>query len=409
MKTVLFLIEDGPYRCDHRVRREAASLRSQGLRVLVVAPVENGGPLEETLDGGVEVFGFRRSANGRGLGGLLGEYGSSLLKMGARVAQLHASRGFDVIHASNPPDLLWLVAAPYVALGKSFVFDMHDPVPEIFEERFRDSPARVLMPIVKLAERVSVGLAARVVVANGGLRKIAIERCGKAPELVSVVGNGPDLQRFGAVTPSKKVRGLGDKVVGYLGNMNPQDGLDHFVEMMRIIRQERGREDVGFLLVGTGSSFEETQASIERLGMNENTWMTGRLEAEAFLPLLGGVDLCVQPDPPTDLNHLLTMTKTMEYMALGKPVVAYPLWETRRVFEGVCQLAPNETPGGLADAVLDLIDDTQALSELGLRGRALVESRLCWAHRESTLLGVYRDLLPGSIQEPSVEADCTSA
>jgi len=409
MKTVLFLIEDGPYRCDHRVRREAASLRSQGLSVLVVAPVENDGLLEETLDGGVEIFGFRRSSNGRGLGGLLSEYASSLLQIGARVAQLHKSRGFDVIHASNPPDLLWLVAAPYVALGKPFVFDMHDPVPEIFEERFRDSPARVLMPLVKLAEQASVRLASRVVVANGGLRRIAVERCGKAEGLVSVVGNGPDLTRFGAVTPSEEVRGLGDKVVGYLGNMNPQDGLDHFVEMMRIIRQDRGRADVGFLLVGTGSSFEETQASIERQGLSENTWMTGRLEADAFLPLLSGVDLCVQPDPPTDLNHLLTMTKTMEYMALGKPVVAYPLWETRRVFEGVCRLARNETPDGLADAVLDLLDDPQAMSELGLRGRSLVESRLCWAHRESTLLKVYRDLLPGTIMQPSVEADCTSA
>jgi len=409
MKTVLFLIEDGPYRCDHRVRREAASLRSQGLRVLVVAPVEDGGPLEEELDGGVEVFGFRRSLNGKGLAGLLGEYGASLIKMGARVAQLHARVGFDVIHASNPPDLLWLIGAPYAALGTPFVFDMHDPVPEIFHERFGDSPARMLMPLVKLAERASVGLAARVVVANGGLRRIAIERCGKDPDLVHVVGNGPDLKRFSTVAPSEEVRGLGTQVVGYLGNMNPQDGLDHFVEMMRIIRQDRGREDVGFLLVGAGNSFAETKETIERLGLSENTWMTGRLEADAFLPLLAAVDVCVQPDPPTDLNHLLTMTKTMEYMALGKPVVAYPLWETRRVFEGGCRLAENETPAGLAEAVLDLLGDPQAMSEVGEQGRRLVESQLCWAHREDTLLEMYRGLLPGMSSDHVMEAGCTSA
>ena len=39
-------------------------------------------------------------------------------------------RGFDVMHAHNPPDTLFLVALPFKLVGKKFVFDQHDLCPE---------------------------------------------------------------------------------------------------------------------------------------------------------------------------------------------------------------------------------------------------------------------------------------
>ena len=47
------------------------------------------------------------------------------------------TRGFDVIHACNPPDLIFLIAIPLKLLGTKFVFDQHDICPELYTAKFR--------------------------------------------------------------------------------------------------------------------------------------------------------------------------------------------------------------------------------------------------------------------------------
>ena len=45
-------------------------------------------------------------------------------------------RGFDVIHACNPPDLFFLIGGFYKLFGKKFLFDHHDANPELYEAKF---------------------------------------------------------------------------------------------------------------------------------------------------------------------------------------------------------------------------------------------------------------------------------
>ncbi len=69
--------------------------------------------------------------------GYLLEYGAALfweLWLSIKVQRRH---GFDIIHACNPPDLIFLVALFHKPFfGTSFLFDQHDLDPELFEVKF---------------------------------------------------------------------------------------------------------------------------------------------------------------------------------------------------------------------------------------------------------------------------------
>jgi glycosyltransferase involved in cell wall biosynthesis len=411
---VLFLDEGRSYRFDNRARRVVCSLRDAGAKVTVVCPAYPGEPLREVMDGDIECFRFRSVAGefkagdapGAGVMGHLLEYARTIPLMAVITARLFVSRGFDVIHAVNPPDLLFAIAAPYRLLGRKWVFDHYDLNPELFEDRFEASGAQYLLPLVRCAEKLSIRLADHVITTNESYRSIATSRAGKDPARVTVVRNGPDQRRFRPLAAKPEVRALGDVVIGYLGNMNPQDGLDHFVEMARILRHDRGRTDLGFVLVGSGDSTSRLLQLRSDYGLEECMMLPGRLPADEMVSHLCAADICVQPDPPGRLNNVSTMNKAMEYMALGKAVVSYDLPETRVTGGDIIRYVQGGQPEGLADAVLQLANDPQRRHQLGSAGLERVTDLLGWQHQVGNLVSVYEKLFPGRLDLEAAQAAC---
>src|SRR5689334_3230830 len=131
---VLFLIENVPYGLDTRVRREAQTLRANGGTVTVVCP-SDGGKWRRTVEG-VRVYHYPRPSFGGSFLAHVADYLAAVVFQSLLTLWIALRHGFEVIHVANPPDLLWLVAAPYRLFGKRFVFDHHDLVPELFEVRY---------------------------------------------------------------------------------------------------------------------------------------------------------------------------------------------------------------------------------------------------------------------------------
>ena len=192
-------------------------------------------------------------------------------------------------------------------------------------------------------------------------------------------------------------------VVGYLGNMNPQDGVDHFLEMARIIRLEKGRDDIGFVMVGEGDSFEKLKRLRGEWGLEQAVLMTGRIPWNELLCTLMATDICVQPDPPGKLNDHSTMNKLMEYMALGKAVVCYDLLESRVSGGDAVTYVTDPNPHSLAESVIDLANDSQGRDTLGRAGRARVEQVLAWHHQADAFREIYERMFPGSLHSRQLE------
>ncbi len=389
---ILFLIEDGSYLYDNRVRREAICLFRAGAQVSVICPNAGTEPFRSVIDG-VRVYRYFKPNLGPGLVAHLGEYIVSLVSQTFLTLFVAAKDGFSVIHAANPPDLLWLIAAPYRLFGKRFIFDHHDLVPELFEERFgRDR--KLLLSIARLLERMSFRLASHVISTNESYRNVAIERGGRTLSNVTVVRNGPDPADFMDIEPDDRIRSLARTVIGYLGNMNPQDGVDILLEAAAIIKEKHHRSDIGFVLVGGGSAFDSLVALRADLGLEEVVVMTGTIPWSKVLSTLSATDICVQPDPPGGLNDHSTMNKLMEYMMLEKAVIAFDLPETRVSGGDAVVYVSGDSADALAAAIVDLASDEQRRKSLGQQGRERVAEKLAWHHQSPNLISVYQQLFP---------------
>src|SRR6266568_3744701 len=111
-------------------------------------------------------------------------------------------------------------------------------------------------------------------------------------------------------------------------------------------------------------------------------------------------------DPRSPLNEHSTMIKTMEYMAMGKPVVAFDLTETRFSAQDAALYATPNLVEDFAKNIEALLDDDELRLKMGATGRKRIEEELSWDHNEKKLLLAYEKLFPTSSQS-QVSASAT--
>jgi glycosyltransferase involved in cell wall biosynthesis len=389
---------------DPRVRREAFALARAGYDVTVVCRRGPGQRRSEAVDG-VAVRRYRNPWQPTGSAGVAAEWAWSTLGCFATSLGVLVRRGFDVVHAHNPPDTLGLVTSFYRLLGKRIVFDHHDLAPEMYEARAGGRPSAVVVRALRLLERLSCRAAHRVIATNGSYRAVEIERDGVEPARITVVRNGPELSERRPTEPDAALRARSGTIVGYLGVIGPQDGVDHLVRAVSHLVHDFGVPDALAVVIGRGESVPGLRRLAVELGIEDHVVFTGHLRDEEFAPLLCAADVCVVPDPRTPYNDRSTMLKLMDYMALGRPVVAFDLAE-HRVTAG--DAAVYVEPGddfALARAVVELMRDPARRRELGVRGRERVEKELAWTHSVPHLLDTYRALLPAPLADSRRDVD----
>ena len=403
---VLILVENLPLPFDRRVWLEATTLRDAGYTVSVICPKGDRAHREDhvVLDG-ISIHRYGLPPTSTGVGSYLREYSVAMgmtLRLSIRVL-LH--EGFDVIHACNPPDLFFLIAWLYRVAGKRFIFDQHDLSPETFQVQFSGRLAPVYR-LLRLLEWLTYKTADVTIATNESVRDIARSRGGVPSERIFVVRTGPDFARLRLV-PGEPILKHGKRfLVVYLGVMGPQDGVDLALQAARILIQVMGRTDVHFAFVGKGDYTPTLQKLASSLDLDPWVEFTGRISDDELIRYLSTADVCLSPDPANGLNEFHTMNKTMEYMALGKPVVAFDIRETRVSAGGAALYAQPNDVSQFAQRIADLLDDPAARERLGQIGRERVEQELSWDRTKQPLIDAY-DYVFARKTRPDLETTAT--
>jgi glycosyltransferase involved in cell wall biosynthesis len=402
MRRVLFLVENLPSPFDRRVWQEANALKDAGYGVSIICPTGRGCERHfEEIDG-IAIYRYDLPVEASGALGYALEYSLALFWTFVLSWRVLLTRGFDVIHACNPPDLFFLVGGFFKLLGKRFVFDHHDINPELYEAKFgrRDFFWKLMVWL----ERLTFRTADVSIATNESYRRIAIERGGMDPDKVFVVRSGPSLERLKVVPPDAALKCGRRHLVGYVGVMGCQEGIDLLLCAARSIVDVRGRHDIHFGLVGGGTSLEEMKALVEKLNLADYVTFTGRVPDAQLLAMLNTADVCVNPDIANEMNDKSTMNKIMEYMALGKPIVQFDLAEGRFSAEAASLYAKRNDPDDLAAKIIELVDDPARRAEMGAYGRKRVENELEWRYEVPKLLAAYDSLWRGSSRVVQSEA-----
>jgi len=387
-RRVLIIVENLPVPFDRRVWSEARTLSRNGYEVSIICPKGPNATASFEVIEGIAIYRHWLPGEGHGVLGYLAEYSAALFWEFVLSLKILASRGFDVVHACNPPDLIFMVGAFHKFLfGKSFIFDHHDINPELYEAKF--GHRGLLWRAMVLFERLTFALSDVSIATNQSYRTIAIERGRMDPDRVVVVRSGPDLSRVQSLPPDPAWKRGRKFLVGYVGVIGKQEGLDLLLEAIRHIRFGRNRLDVQFVIVGSGPELDEVKKLATAFELDEWVTFTGRVDDATLFTILSTADVCVNPDRPNAMNDKSTMNKIMEYMALGKAIVQFDLTEGR-VSAGEASLyARNTDTAEFGERILELLDDPVRRDRMGAFGKKRIRGELAWDHEATKLLSAY--------------------
>jgi glycosyltransferase involved in cell wall biosynthesis len=388
---VLIIVENLPCPFDRRVMQEARTLTAAGYVVSIICPKAPG--FEKSFET-IEGIHIHRHVLPREADGALGyalEYGVALFMEFWLSLKVFFGRGFDILHACNPPDTIFLIGRFYKLFGRKFVFDHHDINPELYEAKFgkRGFGQKLLLWL----ERMTFRTADLVISTNESYRHIALTRGGVKSADVFVVRSGPDLRRMMQVPPNPALKNGRKYLVGYVGVMGKQEGIDLLLQAVQLIVLHLKRTDIHFGLVGGGTELPAMQQLARDLGIADYVTFTGRVPDAELLEMLNTADICVNPDRANEMNDRSTMNKIMEYMALGKPVVQFDLTEGRVSAGDASWYARPNDVADLAQKMVSLLGDELQRRRMGAIGRDRIEHVLSWQHEAPRLLGAYEHLL----------------
>jgi glycosyltransferase involved in cell wall biosynthesis len=392
---ILILVENLPVPFDRRVWQESRALVDAGYDVTVICPMGAREHREPDLVlEGVHILRYPlRTAQGGPLG-YAREYSLALGHTLRIALKVRRSGRVDVVHACNPPDLLFLVALVLRPTGARFVFDHHDLVPELFLSRFPEH-GRSVYWATRALERLTFACADAVISTNESYRRVAIDRGRMAPEKVVVVRSGPDLERFVRREPDPQLRRGKTYLAAYLGVMGPQDGIDYALRALARLRTDFGRDDLHCVFMGAGDAWEDMLALSSELQLDDMVEFTGRVPDEFVQRCLSTADICLSPDPRNPLNDVSTMNKVVEYMAMGRPLVSFDLKEARVSAGGAAAYATADDEAAFAAQIDRLLRDAALREQMGARGRERVETHLSWENSRRALVSFYDRLLVG--------------
>jgi glycosyltransferase involved in cell wall biosynthesis len=387
---ILIIVENLPVPFDTRVWQEATTLAANGYTVSVISPKGKKYVKEEELLEGVHVFRHDLPAEGNGPVGYFKEY-IGALRAEIRLAKIiYKKIGFDVIQGCNPPDNIYLVAKRFKKYGVKYVFDHHDICPELFEAKFGKKKGLLYRSQLYL-ERKTYKYCSFAFVTNESYKKIAISRGHMDPEKVIVLRSGPKLERLKIQPPKNNIKRGKQYMVGYLGVIGQQEGIEYILEAAKYCKEVLNRNDIYWGIVGGGPHVDKLKEICKKMNLNDCVEFTGRVSDQKLLDYLNTADVCVNSDSYNSMNDKSTMNKILEYMALGKPIVQFELTEGHYSAQNASLYAEQNNSIDMAKKITFLLDNPAKRKEMGELGRSRIVNELSWEHTSKALVDGYNN------------------
>ncbi|UWZ86933.1 glycosyltransferase family 4 protein [Occallatibacter riparius] len=352
------------YDADNRVRRYAEALARRGDEVDAIAVGHAGQPAVETING-VRVFRVQsRVRDERGPLSYLLKILLFFIRSMWFLTKGAFSEPYDLIHVHNLPDFEVFATVFQRMRGARVIHDMHEVVPEFYASKFKIGERSMIFRLLALVEKLSIAFADHVIVVNHLVEETVLNRGSVRPEKCSVILNYPDPRIFWRSARKRMSTGRdGEFVICYPGTLSRHQGVDLAVEAVGLLRERA--PGLKFLIIGDGPERENLKKLIRERGLEDRVSLTGLVPLEEVAEVMATIDLGVVPKRKEGFGDIAFSTKTMEFMAMGVPVLA----SRTRIDEfyfggGKVEFFESGNASDLAEKILALMDEPERMTEL---------------------------------------------
>lgn len=306
----------------------------------------------------------------------------------------------DILHAHSPS----LNAIAALRVGREFAIPVVYEVRAFWEDAAVDHGTSVegglRYRLSRMLETYAIRHADAVTTICEGLRTDIVAR-GIPAQKLTVIPNAVDAEQF---DQSDKLTlnaqdiaarlGLREMIVlGFIGSFYAYEGLDLLLEAMPALVSAQPK--IRLLLVGGGTQEQALKAQVERLGMSDFVFFTGRIPHSEVSYYYEIVQILVYPRHRMRLTELVTPLKPLEAMAKGKLVVASNVGGHQELIQdgqtGVLFEADNQD--SLINRLLQLIADINKWPQLKIAARKFIENERTWKNSVARYEKIYESLL----------------
>ena len=397
---ILFIVENNSVPVDIRVWREAVAAKEAGCHVSVISPKNKQFSKKYEIIDGIEIYRHPMRPKDAGIINQAIEYANALFWEAILSAKIFLKRRFDVIHGANPPDHIFLLALAFRLAGVKYIFDHHDLAPELYISKFNRNKD-ILYCLLKLMEKLSCLVADVIICTNQSCKLSDIERSKVKQEKIFVVRNDPSLQRNTTCYKEVNEKKINDDniILLYVGSINIQDGMRDLMKVVHILVNQFKQTMIHCRVIGDGDDLFRVKQLCEELKMNKYFSFLGYVyDRETVRKHIVESDICLEPAPDNEVNSKSTFIKVMEYMAEGKPIVAFDMAETRFSAEGAALMVEPGNHYAFAEAIMRLIGDPKLRRHMGEFGRVKINTELNWCNASRELYQAYRAIRINSNQ-----------
>ncbi|HLI25648.1 MAG TPA: glycosyltransferase family 4 protein [Chloroflexota bacterium] len=309
------------YRANPGVRRMAEALAAHGYAVEVVSQTEPDAPAHETV-AGVQVHRVGPPRyRGASLGRYVTTYARFFVQAAATLTRLHARAPFAAVQVFSMPEALTLAALWPRLQGTPIIYYAGDLTLDVYTSKFGARGGRAVAALLRLQERVGLGLADRVIGVHEEYRRRLLAR-GVPAERIWVLVNLPDDTRFApAVREAARAGARPDEfVLVYHGSLVRRYGVDLLVRAVARLRERIPA--LRLRIYGDGDLRPHLVDLVAELALADRVTLSdGYVALEAIPTLVAAADVGVAPMRRDEFTDTVLPTKLMEYLALGMPAI----------------------------------------------------------------------------------------
>jgi glycosyltransferase involved in cell wall biosynthesis len=290
---------------------------------------------------------------------------------GLRLVAEARRRRPDIVHIHDPELLpaAWMLRR---ATGRPVIYDAHEYLGQTTRTK-PWIPGRLRRPAALAVEHLERALAGRIDAVVAVTEDMAVGFAEAGVRAVSVANFAPR-SRFPETGPPE------GPVVLYVGALDPSRGLGLMLEAFPMVDVPRAR----LLLAGPGTP-PPLPPRVEHLGT------VAYDDVPALLARAAVVWIPLRRTPNNDRGRL---TKVMEAMASGRPLVASDLARTAAIVgqAGCGLIVPHDDPAAHAAAITELLRDPDRAARMGASGRATFLERMTFEGEAAKLVALYGEL-----------------
>jgi len=371
---------------DGRVKRHAEALARRGDQVdAITLAAGRTGMINGVNVVGLEIPRYRGSSRAS----YLKSYVSFFVAAARKAAELSREQPYDIAIVCTMPDAAILAALPLRRAGTKLVLDVHDTMPELYRDKFPGLIGALGVPIMKMEERLSAGLADLVLAVHEPHRQRLAEFGIKADK-IRVVLNSPDDRIFvpnGATPHDPNIF-----TVVCHGTITHRMGLDLAVRAVGLLRDRIPQ--LRLLAVGAGDYLSEIHRLVNELNLHDRVIFKDMIPIEELPTVLATADAGLVPNRENSATHLMLPVKLLEFAMMGIPAVAPQLKTVEYYFgDGAVRFFKPGDINDLAEAIEVLYRSPELRRTYAERARKVVD-RISWPNQRGEFYRAIDSVLP---------------